>query len=99
MNPEEGNFFGVPFFMKGRAALELNVHRYKALHGDAGVSHYEIDSESIAVRFEDRSVYLYTYASTGKRQIETMKKLAVRGHGLTTYISQNVRDRYAAKLT
>jgi len=74
------------------------MQRYQALSGDAGVTHFENGPDSIAIQFKNRSLYLYTYASAGKRNIEAMKKLAAAGDGLTTYINQNVKDRYAARL-
>jgi len=42
-------------------------------------------------------VYLYTNAVTGERHVAEMKKLAAKGKGLSTYISQHVKDRYAEK--
>ena len=74
------------------------MQRYQALSGDAGVTHFKVDPDSITIQFKNRSVYLYTYASGGKRNIEAMKKLALEGDGLTTYINQNVKDRYARRL-
>lgn len=50
------------------------------------------------MKFSDSETYIYTYASTGKKHIEDMKKLAVQGYGLTTYINKNVRQAYARKL-
>jgi hypothetical protein len=43
-------------------------------------------------------VYLYTYESAGKRVIEKMKKLATTGKGLSTYISQTVKDNFETQL-
>jgi hypothetical protein len=98
MNPEEGNFLGVPCFALEELRLYSIVLRYQALGGDAGVSRYQMGTDSITVQFKDGSSYLYTYASAGKTKIEAMKKHATKGEGLTTYINQHVRDRYAAKL-
>tara|TARA_B100001105_G_C22298526_1_gene402748 strand:+ start:699 stop:923 length:225 start_codon:yes stop_codon:yes gene_type:complete len=72
--------------------------RYKNLDGNSGVSAYEIGSDSIAVAFGPDDKYLYTYASAGKRIIEKMKKLAVAGRGLSTYISQTVKEKFEKKL-
>ena len=68
--------------------------RYKNLEGHSGVTAYEAGPESISVQFTDDRVYLYTYKSAGKRIIEKMKGLAEAGKGLSTYISQKVRDKY-----
>lgn len=71
---------------------------YKNLHGDSGVAAYEAGDTSIAIRFCDGGTYLYTYASTGKRAVETMKRRARQGGGLATYINRHVRGAYARKL-
>ena len=71
---------------------------YKDISRDSGIHSYKIGPESITIRFKEGSIYLYTYASAGSRTIETMKKLAVKGKGLSTFISRNVKRRYALKL-
>ncbi|MDV6168771.1 hypothetical protein R1T16_10065 [Flavobacterium sp. DG1-102-2] len=70
------------------------MEHYKNISGNSGVTAYEIKDESVRVQFGHDSVYLYTYASAGKRNIEKMKKLAVEGAGLSTYISRHVKDKY-----
>jgi hypothetical protein len=71
---------------------------YKNLEGHSGVTAYEIAAESIAVQFDYNAVYLYTYKSAGKRVIEKMKQLATAGKGLSTYISQTVKQKFEGKL-
>ncbi len=71
---------------------------YKNLGGDSGVTAYEIGIEFIKVQFHDGSIYLYTYLSTGREDIEQMKKLAIAGEGLNSYIGKVVKKRYASKL-
>ena len=73
------------------------MERYKNLAGDAGVTAYEIGPDFIKVRVGDSTVYVYTYASAGSANIEQMKRLAIGGRGLTTFISTKVRKRYAWK--
>ena len=70
---------------------------YKALSGNAGVEAYSLGKDSIQVRFKDNSVYIYDYVSAGKINVEEMKRLAKSGKGLTTFINQHVKDRYATK--
>lgn len=72
--------------------------RYGNLSGDSGVVAYENGSDSIMVQFADGMAYVYTYASAGRGNVETMKRLAASGRGLSTFIVQNVRKRYARKL-
>jgi hypothetical protein len=74
------------------------MQRYKNLNGDSGVTAYESQATSIRIQFQEGAVYLYDYQSAGKKNIETMKKLAASGKGLSTFISQEVQERYAAKL-
>ncbi len=61
---------------------------------DSGVVAYESGSDFIRVLFRNGAQYLYNTASVGIRNIEEMKKRAVNGIGLSTYISQHVKDRY-----
>jgi hypothetical protein len=75
-----------------------NMKRYKNLEGNSGVSGYEAGEDRIAIEFGYDTVYLYTYKSAGKRIIEKMKQLAESGKGLSTYISQTVREKYETKL-
>lgn len=67
--------------------------------GNSGVKAYSNGRTSITVQFIDGATYLYNYISAGKAHIEQMKKAAAAGKGLSTYISQHVKDKYAEKLT
>lgn len=73
------------------------MERYKNVGGDSGVTGYEIDSDYIRVQFSDGSVYLYTYASAGSQNIEQMKKLAVAGDGLNSFIMKYVKNDHESK--
>lgn len=70
---------------------------YKNLHGNSGVTGYEIGDDYIKVQFDYDAVYLYTIKSTGKKHIAKMKQLAREGNGLSTYISQYVKDNFESK--
>lgn len=74
------------------------METYKNLSGNSGISAYAIDAESITVQFNTGAIYLYTYRSAGRNNIEKMKSLAVAGQGLNSYIMKNVRQAYEAKL-
>jgi hypothetical protein len=71
------------------------MKRYGNLSGESGVVAYAIAPTSIRVKFagSDR-VYVYSHASAGKAHVETMKRLAQAGRGLSTYISQHVANDY-----
>ena len=77
--------------------LEL-MKRYGNNSGKSGVIAYETGEESIAVQFVTGEIYLYTYASAGKRNVERLKKLAAKGEGLSTFISQVVKGGYEGKV-
>lgn len=62
--------------------------------GDSGVEFYEIENTALIVQFVKGGKYRYTYESAGKEHIEEMKRLAIKGKGLSTYITQHVKDRY-----
>lgn len=74
------------------------MKKYIDITGNSGVTAYSINTESISVDFNNDAIYLYTYASAGKRTIEKMKKLATEGKGLSTYISQNVKEKFEMQL-
>ncbi|AXE97037.1 MULTISPECIES: hypothetical protein [Burkholderiaceae] len=75
----------------------VSMKRYRDLSGQSGVVAYEVSNDAITVKFRDGDVYLYDYATTGRREVEEMKRLAVAGQGLSTFISRVVKDRYARK--
>lgn len=76
----------------------MTLRRYKNRHHDSGVTAYEIGDDYIKVEFAEGPLYLYTHEIPGARKVEQMKKLAMEGKGLSTYISRNVRDKYACRL-
>lgn len=71
---------------------------YKNLSGNSGVVAYRLAPDAITVEFEDGGIYLYTCESAGRSVIEQMKKLAVEGRGLSTFITRHVRTAYARRL-
>lgn len=74
------------------------MQRYTNRNGDSGVVAYELGKHSITVQFKGGDRYLYNEGSTGADHIARMHALATEGRGLSTYISQHVRERYARKL-
>ena len=77
---------------------KMSMKKYKNKEGNSGVTAYEAGIDNIKIEFGHDAVYLYTYASAGKRIIDRMKELAEEGKGLSTYISQKVKDKYEAKI-
>lgn len=74
------------------------MEKYKNRGGDSGIVAYEIKGDSITVQFSDGSVYLYTYTSAGRSNIERMKNLAIAGEGLNSFINTMVKYKYASKI-
>ncbi len=74
------------------------MQRYANRSGHSGVVAYELGVDSITVKFTGGDRYLYTEDSAGAVHIARMRELAESGRGLSTYISQHVRDRYTRKL-
>jgi len=74
------------------------MQRYANRSGQSGVVAYELGADAITVKFTGGDRYLYTQDSAGAVHIARMRELAENGRGLSTYISQHVRDRYARKL-
>lgn len=72
---------------------------YRNLNGNSNIVSYEITEDSIQVVFKSGAQrnYLYNYVSPGRDIVEKMKVLAEQGHGLNSYISSTVKDRYAKK--
>jgi hypothetical protein len=78
--------------------MELPMHRYRNKSGESGVVAYELDKDSITLQFTGGDRYLYTERSTGAENIAKMQELARGGRGLSTFVSQHIRSRYARKL-
>lgn len=70
---------------------------YGSLEGKAGVTAFSIGDDFIKVRFHDAAIYVYDNSKPGAAHVERMKELARAGRGLSTYISQHVRQNYARK--
>jgi hypothetical protein len=74
--------------------MELYANR----SGKSGIKGFETGADYIKIWFTSFSEpYLYTYQKPGKRKVERMKKLALLGKGLSTYISQYVKKDYWRK--
>ncbi|HCM76009.1 MAG TPA: hypothetical protein DIS90_06485 [Cytophagales bacterium] len=63
-----------------------------------GVHLYETGDDYIIVRFHNASYdYKFTYDSAGPVAVEVMKKMAQLRKGLSTYISTQVKEKFASK--
>jgi hypothetical protein len=71
------------------------MEKYEGVE-NGGVSACQIFEEAIILKFKDGRTYLYHYTKPGKEQVEEMKKRAIDGSGLTTYVNQQVRSNYSS---
>ena len=63
---------------------------YLNLSGGSGVRAYDLGPDFIEVQFHDREKpYRYASERVGRENVEQMKKLAVTGRGLSTFINQH----------
>ena len=67
---------------------------YNNLGGNSNVRAFSIGVDYIDVQFNGGSVYRYSYRSAGREKVEQMKRLAVQGIGLNSYIMRNARKDY-----
>ena len=72
---------------------------YRNLSGESGAVAYELGPDYIRVQFAGGRVYTYDYRSTGRGEVEQMKRLAQAGRGLCSFISQVVGKHFAYKDT
>jgi hypothetical protein len=75
---------------------------YRDLSGQtgrpSGVLAWESGPGYLKVRFRSGDTYLYTRRKPGATRLARMQHLARAGRGLSTYISQHVREDYDRKL-
>jgi hypothetical protein len=62
-----------------------------------GVRAFEIGPDSIDVEFSSGWIYHFSYQKPGPLRVERMKQLAESGHGLSTFISKHVKNRFASR--
>ena len=74
---------------------ERNMKKYHNKAGNSGVTAYEIGKDYIKVWFVGHEdPYIYNYVKPGKEHVEQMKRCALAGEGLSTYISKYVKNNY-----
>lgn len=72
---------------------------YKNINGNSNVEAYEIDGDSITIKFMSGRWrnYLYSSQRPGTAVVKKMKALALQGYGLNSYISTTVRTSFERK--
>ena len=61
-----------------------------------GVTHFEMLPTALTVKFANGKHYTYSHGVTGYHAVEEMKRLALNGQGLTSYISRH-KPQHASK--
>jgi len=74
------------------------MKRYKDLGGKSGIDSFELGPRYITVWFSNRSAYVYNYIKPGRTNTEEMKKLALAGQGLNSYIGKYVGKKFYLKI-
>ena len=72
--------------------MEMQI--YKNLDGNSSVRAFLIGDKYIEVQFNNGSIYRYSYKSAGIANVEQMKRMAIQGRGLNSFIMRNVKDKY-----
>ena len=68
----------------------VRMRPYRNLSGESGVRAYDMGPGFIEVEFHDRDKpYRYSSRGVGRENVEEMKRLALAGRGLSTFISQH----------
>jgi hypothetical protein len=71
------------------------MERYLNKSGNSPITYYQIEESNITVWFKGASrTYTYSHRKAGSYHVENMKRLAVTGVGLSTYITRNVKYLY-----
>lgn len=70
------------------------MQNYLNLGGKSGVEAFEIGTDFIKVMFNSGAIYSYTYRSAGINKVEEMKRLALNGCGLNSYIMKYAKFDY-----
>ncbi len=74
------------------------MHPYHSSADPSGVRRFALGDNFILVEFTNGSLYRYDATEPGPAIVEHMKQLALAGQGLSTFISQHVREHYAARV-
>ncbi|ACB77153.1 hypothetical protein [Opitutus terrae] len=69
------------------------MKRYRNAVGDSGVVAYDYGTDWIRLQFSRGKPYTYRAAKIGRANLETMKRLADAGDGLTTFINTHPKVR------
>lgn len=75
------------------------LQRYGTANHEGGITEFALLQGAILLIFRNGAAYLYTDEVPGSAHVERMRGLAVRGKGLSTYVSRHIGTRYAQMLS
>jgi len=78
--------------------MEAARRPYRNFAGDSPIRYFAVGPSFIRIWFEDGGGYEYDHSRPGREHVNAMRRLAMEGRGLATYISRHVRANYARKL-
>ncbi len=68
------------------------MRTYGKNRADSGIRGYALLDDAIEIQFRDGGVYRYSSKRPGAKLVAEMRRLAMTGKGLSTFINQHVRD-------
>lgn len=81
-----------------RPKQQKHFQKYKNAGGKSVVARFEVAKDAITVVFTNHTVYRYTNQSATPGNIAEMKKLALAGKGLGTFIESKAKDLWLQKI-
>lgn len=72
---------------------------YKNLNGNSNVKCYNISENYIDIEFYNTPlVYRYSNGVPGRQVLNELKRLAIQGYGLNSYINRYVKKNYEKRI-
>ena len=77
----------------------MAMQRYKNLTGQSNIYAFELLDSGITIQFNDHSQYTYQSSRVGFNNKTEIKRLAINGQGLNSFINRTptVRNGYSQK--
>ena len=77
----------------------MAMQRYKNLTGQSNIYAFELLDSGITIQFNDHSKYTYQSSRVGFNNMTEIKRLAINGQGLNSFINRTptVRNGYSQK--
>jgi len=69
------------------------MQRYRNWSGTSGVRAFEIGPDYIVLQWASPKLYTYSYETIGERNVEEMKRLALKGSHLNKFINEHPEIR------